>query len=315
MWRKAADEVAETLGFDAKRAWRKALASRGAKRYDGLIVATVMYEDSGLADDGTQIWKPLTQYKLPDRAPELQPEEEDELDLVAAASALGATAADLSRLQPQVGSIRTTTLQHSSRTTTTSSRVGVVGSRQQSPTTNPQQSTPRRRTTSPEQSTPLQRAPSSSSVWASPRALRGESPMRRRLTPSKATSALRCLSPSPLSRGSTAAASTAAAAAATSTVEAHWAAPGQPCAEDAPGHGAAPRAGGEVASPRRYTYCAYFAYFNSTHYVHRLPHAGTKLLCLVSSYSAYSAYSAYYAPRLASQRDCGLGVGCGADGD
>eukprot|EP00964_Phaeocystis_antarctica_P115737 scaffold79705_cov30-Phaeocystis_antarctica.AAC.1 len=104
--------------------------------------------------------------------------------------------------------------------------------------------------------------------------------MRRRLTPSKATSALRCLSPSPLSRGSTAAASTAAAAAATSTVEAHWAAPGQPCAEDAPGHGAAPRAGGEVASPRRYTYCAYFAYFNSTHYVHRLPHAATLLTLL-----------------------------------
>jgi len=248
-WRKAAEEIAdEALGFDTKRAWRKALASRGAKSYDGLVVATVEYEDGGLADDGTHIWKPLTKYKLPDRAPELQPEDED-LDLVAAASALGATVADLSRLQPQVGGSRATTPQHSMRTITTPqhntpSRIGVVGSRQQSPTTTPQHSTPRPRT------------PASSSVWASPRALRGESQTRRRLPPSKATSALRCLSPSPLSplaRGTaTAAAAAAAAATATTTVAAaaHWAPPGQPCAEDAPGHGAAPRAGGEVASPR-----------------------------------------------------------------
>ena len=245
LWRKAAEEVVdEALGFDAKRAWRKALASRGTKSYDGLVVATVAYEDGGLADDGTRIWKPLTQYKLPDRAPELQPE--DELDLVAAASALGAAAADLSRLQPLVGGTRATNPQHSRRTTTgpqhsTPSRVGVVGSRQQSPTTTPQHSTAQ----------PRPRTPASGSVWASPRALRGESSTRRRLSPSKATSALRCLSPSPLARG-TATAVAAAAATATSTVEAaaHWAPPGQPCAEDAPGHGAAPRAGGEVASPR-----------------------------------------------------------------
>ena len=58
-WRKAAEEIAdEALGFDTKRAWRKALASRGAKSYDGLVVATVEYEDGGLADDGTHIWKP-----------------------------------------------------------------------------------------------------------------------------------------------------------------------------------------------------------------------------------------------------------------
>ena len=102
LWRKAAEEVVdEALGFDPKRAWRKALASRGAKSYDGLVVATVTYEDGGLSDDGTQIWKALTQYKLPDRAPELQPE--DELGLVAAASAPSATAADLSRLKRQVG--------------------------------------------------------------------------------------------------------------------------------------------------------------------------------------------------------------------
>ena len=120
--------------FDAKRAWRKALAARGAKNYDGLVEATVVYEDGGLADDGTRIWKPLTQYKLPDRARELQPE--DDLDLVAAASALGETAADLSRLQPRLAS-RGTTPQHK-----TPSRVGVVGSREQSPTTTPQHSTP-----------------------------------------------------------------------------------------------------------------------------------------------------------------------------
>ena len=215
--------------FDAKRAWRKALAARGAKNYDGLVEATVVYEDGGLADDGTRIWKPLTQYKLPDRARELQPE--DDLDLVAAASALGETAADLSRLQPRLG----TTLQHK-----TPSRVGVVGSREQSPTTTPQHSTPRPRT------------PASSSVWASPRALRGESGTRRRLSPSRATAALRCLSPSPPTCGTATAAAAASTATPTTTIEAaaHWASLGRPCAADAPGHRAAPRAGGEVASPR-----------------------------------------------------------------
>ena len=247
LWRKAAEEVVdEALGFDAKRAWRKALASRGAKSYDGLVVATVTYEDGGLSDDGTQIWKALTQYKLPDRAPELQPE--DELGLVAAASAPSATAADLSRLKRQVGGSRTTTPQHSSRTATTpQSRVGVVGSRQQSPTTTPQHSTPRRRAMSPQLSSkpPVQRAPGSSSVWASPRALRGESPTRRRLSPSKASSALRCLSPSPLASGSTAVAASTSTAATTVDAAPHWAAPGQPCA-----HAAGPRAGGEETYPR-----------------------------------------------------------------
>ena len=218
--------------FDAKRAWRKALAARGAKNYDGLVEATVVYEDGGLADDGTRIWKPLTQYKLPDRARELQPE--DDIDLVAAASALGETAADLSRLQPRLAS-RGMTPQHK-----TPSRVGVVGSREQSPTTTPQHSTPRPRT------------PASSSVWASPRALRGESGTRRRLSPSRATAALRCLSPSPPTCGTATAAAAASTATPTTTIEAaaHWASPGRPCAEDAPGQRAAPRAGGEVASPR-----------------------------------------------------------------